>query len=155
MAETATDCVRVCYVTGPMFPTGSMGKSPLVSSSHGRFLMLDSAALAPQVFFKVYNTLKYHQMFYSVLSAWLFSRHDPGHCGHVTVFTIIAAHPAFLADATPLTASAVSGHWSIYLQVTAFGAMAFAATMNVRGVCEGILHFAVWPVGLREFWFLH
>ena len=61
-----------------MSSTGSMGKSLLVSSSHGRLLMLGSAALTCQeVFFKEYNTLKSHQMFHFGLSAWLVPHHDP------------------------------------------------------------------------------
>ena len=42
-----------------------------------------------------------------------------------------------------LGASAVSGHWSIYLHVTDFGAVVLAATMNVRGVLHVLLHLAV------------
>ena len=60
-----------------------------------------------------------------------------------------------LGDATPVGASAVSGQWSIYLQVTDFGAVVCAAMMNVRGVLRDNLHFAVKSVGPRHFGFLH
>ena len=58
-----------------------------------------------------------------------------------SVSAFIAAHSACLADATPRSASAV-GEWSIHLQMTDFGAVVFAATMNARGVPQDFWYFA-------------
>merc|ERR1740127_329467 len=52
------------------------------------------------------------------------------------------AHPAILADAVTLSAAAVSGQWFIYSQVKEFGALVFAATMNVRQVVSILISYA-------------
>ena len=36
-----------------------------------------------------------------------------------------------------------------------FWCVVLAATMNLRGVLQDMLHFAVWPVGLHHSGFLH
>merc|ERR1719238_2080850 len=53
-----------------------------------------------------------------------------------------SAHPAFIGDAGCLSAAAVSGQWFIYSQVKEFGALVFAATMNVRQVVSILLSYA-------------
>merc|ERR1719221_812627 len=54
------------------------------------------------------------------------------------------ANPAFLADATLLSGSAVSGQFFIYSQVKEFGALVFAATMNVRQVVSILVSYAMY-----------
>merc|ERR1719333_533956 len=50
--------------------------------------------------------------------------------------------PAFFVDAMSLSASAVAGQWFIYSQVKEFGALVFAATMNVRQVVSILISYA-------------
>jgi len=50
-------------------------------------------------------------------------------------------HPAFLGDTAVLSASAVAGQFFIYSQVKEFGALAFAATMNVRQIVSTIVSY--------------
>merc|ERR1719387_3330578 len=51
------------------------------------------------------------------------------------------AHPEFLHDGMMLSASAVAGQWFIYSQVKEFGALVFAATMNVRQVVSILISY--------------
>merc|ERR1719387_2591157 len=44
----------------------------------------------------------------------------------------VSEYPSFLVDVGTLSVSAVSAQWFIYSQLEAFGALVFAATMNVR-----------------------
>lgn len=98
------------------------------------FLALDGLTSTMQEkLFKDHKTTKYNQMLYvNVLSC----------C--VSVITLVSsgtfrpalafcwAHKALIGDASLLSASAVAGQFFIYSQVEAFGALVFAATMNVR-----------------------
>merc|ERR1719240_1051081 len=52
------------------------------------------------------------------------------------------AHPVFFRDAATLSAAAVGGQWFIYSQVKEFGALVFAATMNVRQVVSILISYA-------------
>merc|ERR1719460_3083251 len=49
-------------------------------------------------------------------------------------FAFIAEYPALLMNAGVLSATSVSSQWFIYSQIKEFGALVFAATMNVRQV---------------------
>merc|ERR1719159_11628 len=55
-----------------------------------------------------------------------------------------AGHPAFVRDAMSLSAAAVGGQWFIYSQVKEFGALVFAATMNVRQVVSILVSYATY-----------
>merc|ERR1719394_144347 len=52
------------------------------------------------------------------------------------------AHSDFALDAMMLSAAAVAGQWFIYSQVKEFGALVFAATMNVRQVVSILVSYA-------------
>merc|ERR1719224_327444 len=52
------------------------------------------------------------------------------------------AHPAFAWDSMTLSGPAVAGQWFIYSQVKEFGALVFAATMNVRQVVSILISYA-------------
>merc|ERR1712136_394365 len=58
--------------------------------------------------------------------------------------SFVGHHPAFLFDASLLSASAVAGQWFIYSQVKEFGALVFAATMNVRQVASILLSYVTY-----------
>merc|ERR1719245_2083755 len=63
-----------------------------------------------------------------------------GRVGHAIAFA--AAHHAFVADSLTLSGAAVAGQWFIYSQVKEFGALVFAATMNVRQVVSILISYA-------------
>mmetsp|Transcript_48525 Transcript_48525/g.89968 ORF Transcript_48525/g.89968 Transcript_48525/m.89968 type:complete len:336 (+) Transcript_48525:105-1112(+) len=100
------------------------------------FLALDGLTSTTQEkLFKDHKTSKYNQMSYvngcsAIVSllALIFSG------GLMPSFAFCAAHPAFVKDAAILSASATSSQFFIYSQVKDFGALVFAATMNVRQV---------------------
>merc|ERR1719331_1413438 len=61
--------------------------------------------------------------------------------GFAEALGFCSAHPAFVLDATFLSGAAVSGQFFIYSMVKEFGALAFAATMNVRQVVSIIVSY--------------
>jgi len=74
----------------------------------------------------------------------------------VSLFTLLASqkagealsfcgkHPAIMTDAITLSAAAVGGQWFIYSQVKEFGALVFAATMNLRQVVSILISYATY-----------
>merc|ERR1719191_526158 len=64
--------------------------------------------------------------------------------GFAEAITFCSAHPAFMLDASMLSAGAVGGQFFIYSMVKEFGALAFAATMNVRHVVSIILSYIMY-----------
>jgi len=92
--------------------------------------------------FKEHNTSKYNQMYYinmcsAVISiiTLLITRNL------FTAIAFCAHHPRFIGDAIGLSAAAVAGQWCIYSQVKEFGALVFAATMNVRQVVSILISY--------------
>lgn len=64
-------------------------------------------------------------------------------CGGVgTGVAFASSHPSFVMDAAALSAAAVGGQWFIYSQVKEFGALVFAATMNIRQVVSILISYA-------------
>merc|ERR1712194_729700 len=51
-------------------------------------------------------------------------------------------HPQFATHAMSLSAAAVGGQFFIYSQVKEFGALVFAATMNIRQVVSILISYA-------------
>jgi len=95
--------------------------------------------------FKEYNTSKYNQMFFvngcsgltSIIALALTSSTGP-------CLDFISRHPRFLLDAAVLSATATASQWFIYSQVKEFGAVVFAATMNVRQVASILVSYATY-----------
>merc|ERR1719316_2470290 len=56
----------------------------------------------------------------------------------------ISHHPVIMFDASVLSVGAVGGQFFIYSMVKDFGALAFAATMNVRQVASIIVSYIVY-----------
>mmetsp|Transcript_19623 Transcript_19623/g.35004 ORF Transcript_19623/g.35004 Transcript_19623/m.35004 type:complete len:337 (+) Transcript_19623:101-1111(+) len=142
---TLTDWMVAAFVTGgvTMFLLTGQIDSPQGSGSSLWGLLLLCAFLAldgltsttQEKLFKDHKTSKYNQMSYvngcsAIVSllALIFSG------GLMPSFAFCAAHPAFVKDAAILSASATSSQFFIYSQVKDFGALVFAATMNVRQV---------------------
>merc|ERR1719265_1806259 len=100
-----------------------------------------------------HQTSKYNQMLYinlgsaftSVVSLLVTG-------GFSEAIAFCAAHPAFILDASFLSGAAVGGQFFIYSMVKEFGALAFAATMNVRQVASIIVSYIVYskPINMLQ-----
>merc|ERR1719191_786097 len=64
--------------------------------------------------------------------------------GFTDALAFCTAHPAFVIDAGFLSGAAVGGQFFIYSMVKEFGALAFAATMNVRQVASICVSYAMY-----------
>jgi len=107
------------------------------------FLALDGlTSTFEEKLFKEHNMSKYNQMMYvnglsSVVSFLsLLIANDL-----IPACKFWANHPRFMLDALVLSASAVGGQFFIFSQVKEFGALVFAATMNVRQVVSIIISY--------------
>jgi adenosine 3'-phospho 5'-phosphosulfate transporter B2 len=110
----------------------------------GAFLALDGfTSTFQEKLFKEHVTSKYNQMLYINLGSCCISSFTLFASGRMsTAFAFAIAHPGFAQDSLTLSAAAVSGQWFIYSQVKEFGALVFAATMNVRQVFSILLSYA-------------
>jgi adenosine 3'-phospho 5'-phosphosulfate transporter B2 len=110
------------------------------------FLLFDGfTSTFQEKLFKEHQTSKYNQMLYINLgSAFtsIVSLLVTG--GFAEAFAFCSAHPAFVLDASFLSGAAVGGQFFIYSMVKEFGALAFAATMNVRQVASIIVSYSVY-----------
>jgi adenosine 3'-phospho 5'-phosphosulfate transporter B2 len=98
------------------------------------FLALDGLTSNMQEkLLKHYEVSKYNTMFYVNLCSCMVSLFTLTTSRSLwTALDFCSAHPDFVRDAVVLSSSAVSGQWFIYSQIREFGALVFAATMNVR-----------------------
>jgi len=107
------------------------------------FLALDGfTSTFQEKLFKEHNTTRYNQMLYINI----------GSCT-ISMITLLATnmlmpaigflgeHPEIIGHALELSAAAVAGQWCIYGMVKDFGALVFAATMNVRQVVSILISY--------------
>mmetsp|Transcript_26581 Transcript_26581/g.53116 ORF Transcript_26581/g.53116 Transcript_26581/m.53116 type:complete len:168 (-) Transcript_26581:57-560(-) len=95
--------------------------------------------------FKEYKTTKYNQMLYiNSFSALVSFMSILGGGGFGDAFGFFSAHPAIIADAGLLSITAVTGQAFNYSLVQDFGALVFAATMNLRQVASILTSYAVY-----------
>merc|ERR1719281_1996872 len=131
-------------MTGPISSHSDQGNSTYGLLLLGGFLALDGfTSTFQEKLFKEHTTSKYNQMLYINLGSCVISSGTlivSGRLSDALAFT--AAHPLFVQDAMSLSASAVAGQWFIYSQVKEFGALVFAATMNVRQVVSILISYA-------------
>jgi adenosine 3'-phospho 5'-phosphosulfate transporter B2 len=147
-----TDWLIAFAVTGGVtefLMTGPISSSSSSSSTYGLallggFLLLDGfTSTFQEKLFKEHVTSKYNQMVYINLGSCLISSGTLLVSGRISAALGFArTHPAFAMDAMSLSAAAVSGQWFIYSQVKEFGALVFAATMNVRQVVSILISYA-------------
>jgi len=147
-----TDWLIAGAVTGGVtefLMTGPISSNDDSSSKYGLmllggFLVLDGfTSTFQEKLFKEHVTSKYNQMLYINLGSCIISSVTliaSGRISHAIAFA--TSHPAFVWDAMTLSASAVGGQWFIYSQVKEFGALVFAATMNVRQVVSILISYA-------------
>lgn len=132
--------------------TGSISASHRHGNSNGSivglllllgFLACDGLTSTMQEkLFKDHKMSKYNQMLY--VNAWssIISLITLLATNQLTkAFGFIHRHPLLLAEAFELSVAACAGQWFIYSQVKEFGALVFAATMNVRQVVSIIISY--------------
>jgi len=146
VAVAVTLGVTEFLMTGPTASPNDTGNSLKGFLLMLLFLGLDGlTSTLQEKLFKEHKTSKYNQMMYvnglsSVVS--LITLIVTGK--FVYAFHFWAVHPAFIGDALVLSGSAVAGQFFIYSLVKEFGALAFAATMNVRqvvSICASYITF--------------
>jgi len=130
-------------MTGPTDSKSSTGSSFKGFAYLFAFLALDGlTSTLQEKLFKEHRTSKYNQMMYiNGLSACVsfITLVVAGQFGLAIAFG--NAHPQFWLDSVLLSVSAVSGQYFIYSQVKEFGALVFAATMNVRQMVSIIVSY--------------
>jgi len=146
VALAVTGGVTEFLMTGNIDAKHSAG-----NSSYGLFLLLcfllfdGFTSTFQEKIFKDYKTSKYNQMLYVNIGSAMVSLGSLIASGMLsTAFMFCAEHPAFMMDASLLSASAVTGQWFILSQVKEYGALVFAATMNVRQVVSILVSYATY-----------
>jgi len=136
VAIAVTGGVTEFLMTGPTSSSSDGGSSVTGFVWLFAFLCLDGLTSTMQEkLFKEHRVSKYNQMMYvNGLSATvsLFTLITTG--TFVPALSFFFTEPQFAVDAVLLSSSAVGGQFFIYSQVKEFGALVFAATMNVRQV---------------------
>jgi len=103
--------------------------------------------------FKEHKTSKYNQMLYTNCGSAVVS------FGSLIVFNqagtalaFCSNHPAFVGHAAGLSAAAVAGQFFILSQVKEFGALVFAATMNLRQVISILISYVMYshPISMMQ-----
>merc|ERR1719353_353352 len=146
VALAVTFGVTEFCMTGPTTSPGDRGNSFYGMALLVMFLAFDGlTSTFQEKLFKEHNTSKFNQMFYingcsSVVS--LMSVLSMGKMPYCLSFS--AAHSDFVAYAMLLSTAASSGQYFIYSQVKEFGALVFAATMNVRQVASILISYATY-----------
>jgi len=152
---TCFDWIVALAVTGGVtefLMTGNIeAKHSAGTSTYGLFLLLcfllfdGFTSTFQEKLFKDYKTSKYNQMLYIGLGSAVVSIGSLIASGMLkTAIGFCFAHPSFVMDASLLSASAVTGQWFIYSQIKEFGALVFAATMNVRQVVSILVSYATY-----------
>jgi len=110
------------------------------------FLVFDGfTSTFQEKLFKEHQTSKYNQMLYvnsGSATVSFFSLVVSGASLRSIKFCI--AHPTFAVHAGSLSAAAVGGQFFIYSQVKEFGALVFAATMNLRQVISILMSYLMY-----------
>jgi len=144
VAIMVTGGVTEFLMTGPISSHGDGGSSTKGLLLLAAFLALDGfTSTFQEKLFKEHVTSKYNQMLYINVGSCVISLVTTLFTGGLTsALAFVAAHPPFLLDVGALSVSAVAGQWFIYSQVKEFGALVFAATMNVRQVLSILISYA-------------
>jgi len=144
IAAAVTGGVTEFLMTGPI----SSSSAETGTSFHGLalllcFLLLDGfTSNYQEMLFKEYKTSKFNQMLYVNGASFVISTITLFASGGLfRSFNFIYNYPALLFDASLLSASGVASQFCILSQVKEFGALVFAATMNVRQVVSIIVSY--------------
>jgi len=143
VAFAITGGVTEFLMTGPI-SSNSSSSSTYGLALLGGFLLLDGfTSTFQEKLFKEHVTSKYNQMLYINLGSCVISSGTLLVSGRISAaLSFAGTYPAFAMDAMSLSAAAVAGQWFIYSQVKEFGALVFAATMNVRQIVSILISYA-------------
>merc|ERR1719230_855960 len=143
IATLVTVGVTEFLMTGPIASSSDTGNSTKGLLLLVGFLVLDGfTSTFQEKLFNEHKTTKFNQMLYVNLGSCVISSGTliaSGSLAHAIAFTV--ANPEFAVDATTLSAASVASQWFIYSQVKEYGALVFAATMNVRQVVSIIISY--------------
>mmetsp|Transcript_64980 Transcript_64980/g.209296 ORF Transcript_64980/g.209296 Transcript_64980/m.209296 type:complete len:358 (-) Transcript_64980:86-1159(-) len=149
-STAVTAGVAVFLLTGQIKAEQNAG-----TSSYGLLMLLAFVALDgftssfQEKLFRDHRTSKYNQMFYiNAVSAviTLITLIVSGFTSESLAFCV--RHPTIIGDASLLSAAAVAAQWFIYSQVQEYGALVFAATMNVRQVVSILASYVAYKHGI-------
>lgn len=143
VALTVTAGCTEFLMTGPIHSKVDATNSMKGFLLLGGFLALDGlTSTFQEKLFKEHQTTKYNQMLYiNLLSAAVSFVTLLATGNFLPAITFSMEHPKFLADCALLSGSAVASQWCIYSQIKEFGALVFAATMNVRQVVSILVSY--------------
>jgi len=147
VAACVTFGVTEFLMTGPISSTGDDSKTSVYGLALlVAFLVLDGFTSSFQEkLFKEHKTTKYNQILYVNLASTVVSSVTLLVTGSFApAVAFIFAYPRFALDAVVLSSSAATSQWFIYSQVQDFGAVVFAATMNVRQVVSIIMSYVTY-----------
>lgn len=146
VALAVTGGVVEFLMTGTIDAKHSAGNSSYGLLLLACFLLFDGfTSTFQEKLFKDHKTSKYNQMLYVNLGSAMVSVGTLIASGMLqTAMAFVWTHPRFLVDASLLSASAVTGQWFILSQVKEYGALVFAATMNVRQVVSILVSYATY-----------
>jgi adenosine 3'-phospho 5'-phosphosulfate transporter B2 len=147
VAAGVTGGVTEFLLTGPITASHSDGQSS-GNSVYGlallvAFLACDGlTSTVQELLFKEYKTTKYNQMFYVNAGSAVVSLIAVTSTGKMSdCIAFCFAHWDFTTSVLILSAAAASSQWFIYTTVKDFGALVFAAIMNVRQVVSIITSY--------------
>eukprot|EP00408_Alexandrium_pacificum_P025366 CAMPEP_0171184366 /NCGR_PEP_ID=MMETSP0790-20130122/15753_1 /TAXON_ID=2925 /ORGANISM="Alexandrium catenella, Strain OF101" /LENGTH=396 /DNA_ID=CAMNT_0011649363 /DNA_START=76 /DNA_END=1266 /DNA_ORIENTATION=+ len=134
IAAAVTMGVTEFIMTGPTAAPNNGSNSARGLAWLVAFLAFDGLTSTMQEkLFKEHKTTKYNQMLYvNLLSCCVSMTTLLSSNTFRPALTFCLVHKGLIRDASMLSASAVAGQYFIYSQVEAFGALVFAATMNIR-----------------------
>jgi len=148
IAGLVTLGVTEFLLTGPISSGHGHHSAPEETSLKGLaliicFLAFDGFTSTYQEhLFKEYDVSKYNQILYinAASSVTSMSALIAGG-GFKRSLEFASRHPSFWLDASLLSGAAASSQWFIYSQIKEFGALVFAATMNVRQLVSIIVSY--------------
>jgi adenosine 3'-phospho 5'-phosphosulfate transporter B2 len=146
VAAAVTGGVTEFLMTGPITAGHDTGESG--NSLYGLALLLVFLAsdgltsTVQEKLFKEYKTTKYNQMFYVNIASAVVSLIAVASSGQVTYcINFCTEHWEFVSVVMILSGAAASSQWFIYSLVQDYGALVFAAVMNVRQVVSIIASY--------------
>jgi adenosine 3'-phospho 5'-phosphosulfate transporter B2 len=157
VAPLVTAGVIWFMLSGPVQPDHHDGNTWYGILLLAGFVAFDSfTTIFQERLFTEAKTSKYNQMLYinlfaaiiSLGTCWIGGEHWPW--GELEVaFKFFQTHKSAWEHASILSAAAVLAQWFIYSQVQEFGALAFAATMNLRQMASVILSYVIFDHAIK------
>jgi len=148
-----TMAVAEFLLTGRITADNNQGTSAYGLLMLVAFVALDGfTSTFQEKLFRDHLTSKYNQMLYINLVSAIITLISLLISGFTSEsFSFCARHPALIADASLLSAAAVAAQWFIYSQVQEYGALVFAATMNVRQVVSILASYIAYGHAITAF----